>query len=128
MSSCGFCYSYGPQKEDKRNQKDWQIFRPCQRTKKAVEHEWDHDTNCSWHFWNSPKRLGRKTGVFEDQRKKLDHQDYRIVKIGQNTENSPGDLTRLAVSQIPAKDHQQTLVWKIQKVNNNKNNNNNKGV
>ena len=38
-----------------------------------------------------------------------------IVTIGQNTEKSPGDLRRLAVSQTPLKDHQQTLVCKTRK-------------
>ena len=33
-----------------------------------------------------------------------------IVEIGQNTEKSPGDLRRFAISQTPVKDNQQTLV------------------
>ena len=33
-------------------------------------------------------------------------QNYSIVKIGQNTEKSPGDLRRLVVSQTPMKNHQ----------------------
>ena len=32
--------------------------------------------------------------------------------IGKNTEKSPGDLRRLAVTQTPVKDHQLRLVWK----------------
>ena len=32
------------------------------------------------------------------------------VKISQNTEKSPGDLRRLAVTQTPVKDHQLMLV------------------
>ena len=31
-------------------------------------------------------------------------------KNGQNTEKSPGDLRRLAVTQTPVKDHQITLI------------------
>ena len=31
---------------------------------------------------------------------------YSITKIGQNTEKSPGDPRRLAISQTPVKDHQ----------------------
>ena len=34
-----------------------------------------------------------------------------IVEFGQNTEKSPRDLRRLDVTQIPAKNNQQTLVW-----------------
>ena len=44
-----------------------------------------------------------------------DHLNYRISKIGQNTEKSPGHLSRLAVSQTPDRNHQLTLVWKTLK-------------
>ena len=37
------------------------------------------------------------------------------LKTMQNTENSPGDLRRLAVTQTPVKNHQLTLVRKISK-------------
>ena len=37
------------------------------------------------------------------------HQDYRFNKIGQNTEKSPGNLRRLAVTQTPVKNHQLML-------------------
>ena len=33
--------------------------------------------------------------------------------IGQNTEESPGDLRRVAITQTPVRSHQLTLVWKI---------------
>ena len=39
-----------------------------------------------------------------------DHPNYRIIENGQNTEKSPGDLRRLAVTQTPVKDHQLTLI------------------
>ena len=35
-----------------------------------------------------------------------DHLNYSIIENGQNTEKSPGDLGRLAVSQTSVKDHQ----------------------
>ena len=38
-----------------------------------------------------------------------DHPDYRIIKVGQNTEKRPGDLRRLAITQTPAKNHEQNL-------------------
>ena len=38
---------------------------------------------------------------------------------------SPRDLSWLAITQTPVKDHQQTLVWKSHKKHNNNNNNNN---
>ena len=40
-----------------------------------------------------------------------------------NTEKSPGDLRRLAVTQSPVKDHQLTLMWKTLMSDNNNNNN-----
>ena len=43
------------------------------------------------------------------------HLNYSIIEKGQNTEKSPGDLKRLAVAQIPVKDHQLTLMWKTLK-------------
>ena len=43
---------------------------------------------------------------------KLNHPDYSIVKIGQNTEKSPGNLRKLSVSQTPVKDHLVMLIKK----------------
>ena len=39
-------------------------------------------------------------------------QNDSIAEDGQNTETSPGDLRRLAVTQIPVKNHQLILMWK----------------
>ena len=39
-----------------------------------------------------------------------DHPNYRIAENGQNTEKSPGDLRRLALTQTPVEDHQLTLM------------------
>ena len=36
-----------------------------------------------------------------------------IIENGQNTENSLGNLRRLAVTESPVKDYQLTLMWKI---------------
>ena len=57
MPLTGFCHSIGPQRENERNWKDIQIFGPCQRADKAVEHDGDSDTTCSWCTWNSPQRF-----------------------------------------------------------------------
>ena len=51
----------------------------------------------------------------ENNRTSGDNSNYCIIEISQNTEKSPGDLKRLAVTQIPVKDHQLTLMWKILK-------------
>ena len=54
-----------------------------------------------------------------------DHPNYSIVENGLNTKKSHGDLTRLAVTQTPVKDHQlKTDVKNSQRVSNNNNNNN----
>ena len=39
-----------------------------------------------------------------------DHPNDSIIENGQNTETSPGDLRRLAVTQTPGEDHQLALV------------------
>ena len=39
-----------------------------------------------------------------------DYAKYNIIENGQNTEKSPGDLRRLAVTQTPTKKHQLKLM------------------
>ena len=39
-----------------------------------------------------------------------DHPNDSIIENGQNTEKSPGDLRRLAVTQTPVKNHHLTLM------------------
>ena len=41
-----------------------------------------------------------------------DHPNYYIIGNGQNTEKSPGDPRRLAVTQTPVKNHRLSLMWK----------------
>ncbi len=41
-----------------------------------------------------------------------DHPNDSIIENGQTTEKNPGDLRRLAVTQTPVKDNQQTLMRK----------------
>ena len=45
-----------------------------------MEHEGDGDTNCG--TWKGTRKLGNK-------RISGNHPNYRIIKIGQNTEKSP---------------------------------------
>ena len=56
-----------------------------------------------FHFLFTNKRNGRlwTSG---------DHPNYCIIAIGQNTEKSPEDLRRVAVTQIPVKCHQIMLM------------------
>ena len=49
-----------------------------------------------------PKRIG-------NQWKTRDHPEQNIVEISKNTEKSPGDLRRPAITQTPVKDHQLKL-------------------
>ena len=47
----------------------------------------------------------KKPGRNGNQTKNRDHPDYSIVEIGQNTEKSPEDLMRLAVTWSQVKFH-----------------------
>ena len=55
---------------------------------------------------------GEGTGGIGNQWENKNYPDYRIAGISKNTEKSSGDLRGPATTQIPAKDHQQMLVWK----------------
>ena len=63
-------------------------IRPCQITKKLVEHEQDNDNNCSWCTWNGSQMLGKGSGTNKNQRKNWEHSDNSILVIGQNTPES----------------------------------------
>ena len=80
--------------------------------KKTVEHEGDYYTNCDWCFWYSHQRILKGTEGLGNKRTSGDHPNNYIIENGQNTEKSPGDLRRLAVTQTPMKDHQLKLMWK----------------
>ena len=58
----------------------------------------DRDTNCYW-----CTRIGTGTGGFGNKSTSRKRPNYSIIKIGKNTEKSPGDLRRLAVTQTPEK-------------------------
>ena len=64
---------------------------------------------------NNPQRLGKGNGRLENKGRSEDHAKYSIIKIGQHTGKSPGDLKRLAVTQTPMNYHQLMLVWKTLK-------------
>ena len=56
------------------------------------------DTYCNWCARNNPQMLGKGIGRLRNQRTSGDHPDNSIIKIGQNTEKSPGGLMRLVVT------------------------------
>ena len=86
----------------KENKKERKILWSCQRAEKAVEHEGDIDTNCSWCPWNC--LLKRRLGELEPE--------HSPVKTRENTSKSSGDLRKLAVTQTSVKNHQLKLVRK----------------
>ena len=84
-----------------------------------MEHEGDSDTNNNWCPGNNPQKIGKGSGRLRNQRTSRNYPDNSITKISHNTEKSPGDLRRLAVTQTPEKNHQLTLVEKLLKEQNN---------
>ena len=75
-----------------------------------MEHESDDYTNSDGCFWYSYQGIIKGTGELENKRTSVDHPNYYIIENGQNSEESPGDLRRLAVTQNPVKDYQLTLM------------------
>ena len=74
-----------------------------------MEHEGGGDTNCNWCARNNPQMLGKGIGRLRNQTTSRNHPDYTIIKIGQNTEKSPEDLRRHAITQTPVRNHQLAL-------------------
>ena len=62
-----------------------------------------------------PRSLVKELEELKKRKSSLGHPNYSIVKLGQNTEKSPGNLRRLAVTQTPVKDLQLTLELKTYK-------------
>ena len=57
--------------------------------------------------------VNKGTGGIGSWRTSGDHPNDSIIENGQNTEERPGDLRRLSVTQTPVKDHQLMLLGKI---------------
>ena len=57
--------------------------------------------------------LERQTGKTGNLKTNRDHLDHSSVKIGLNTDKSPGDPWKLTITQTPIKDHHLTLVGKV---------------
>ena len=79
-----------------------------------MEHEGD-DTKCNRYARYRNQTIGVGTGSLGNKMTKRDHQNYSIVEIEQNPKKNLGDLRRFAVTQIPVKNYQLTLVWKTLK-------------
>ena len=76
-----------------------------------VEHESDGDTIYNWCPRYNYQRISIGTGRVGNNRTSGDG----IIKISQNTEKSPGDLRRFAITQTPVRNHRLTLVGKLEK-------------
>ena len=61
------------------------------------------------------KRIDTRTGGLGNNRMSGAKPNYCIVETGQNTEKSPGDLRRLAVTTTPVRKYLLTLVGKTRK-------------
>ena len=84
-------------KESEKRDKHVDLAREL---KKTVEHEIDGDTNCNWRVQNSHQGIGTGTGSQGNKRTRREDPKYRIIEIGQNTEENPGDLRRIVVTYI----------------------------
>ena len=69
-------------------------------------------TNYNCCSWYSRRKIITGTRGWGNKRTSWDHLNYNIFEIGQNTEKSPGDMVRLAVTQSLLKDHQLTQMGK----------------
>ena len=66
------------------------------------------------HLVQSPKNWEKEWRTWKKEGETI--QNYSIAEIGQNTEKSPGNMRRLAVTQTPVENHQLTLLWKTLKI------------
>ena len=73
--------------------------------KKIKEHKGDNHTNRDWCFWYSHQRIIKRTGGHGYKRSSGDNPNYYIIQNDPNTEKSPKNLSRLAITQSPVKDH-----------------------
>ena len=61
---------------------------------------------------NNFQMIGKGIRGVGNKRTSKDHPDYSIIKIGKNTEESPGDSRNFAVTKIIMRNHQPTLLSK----------------
>ena len=75
----------------------------------------DDCTNCDRCFWHNNKRIIKRPEWLGSWRTGRDYPNDSITENGQNTEKSPGDMRKLAVTQTPVKNHQLILMWETLK-------------
>ena len=96
----------------KESKKKDQYLDLTKEQKKTLEPESDVYTDYNWCPWYSHQMVNKGTGGRGNIRLNWDHPNYCIIEIGQNTEKSPGNLRRFAVTQTPLKDHLLTIMGK----------------
>ena len=80
-----------------------------------MEHEGDSDSNCNWRTWNNPKGLMKGLEDLKIRGQVETIQTKALLRSGQNTEKSPGDWKRIAVTQTLMRNHQLMRVGKTLK-------------
>ena len=80
------------EKNDKYLDFTWEV--------KKMELENDGYVSYNCHPGYSHQRTYKRTGGLGNKKTSGDHPNYCIIEIGKNTEKSPGDLRRLAVSSV----------------------------
>ena len=63
-----------------------------------MEYEGDGDTSFYWGPWNNPQRIDKGTIIVGNKRTSINHHDCILITIGQNSEKSPGILSKLGVT------------------------------
>ena len=99
----------------KESEKRDEYLNLARELKKAMKYESDGDTNCNWCTWNNPQSADQGTRRLRNHSTSKDHPNYCITKIEKNTEKSPGNLRRFAVTHTLVRNHQLTLVGKTLK-------------
>ena len=89
----------------KRKKRDKYLDLAREFKKKTSEHEIGGDINCNWWERYSHQGIGKGAEILGNKRISGNHPDYSIIKIGQNTEKSPGNLRRLAVTKTSVENH-----------------------
>ena len=100
-------------KESEKRDKYLEFARELQKT---MEHESDGDSYCYWCVRFSHQRIGTGTGGLGKKRTSGGHLNYTIVRIGQNTEKSPGDWSWLVVTQTQWKPSANTDVKTLKRL------------
>ena len=75
-------------KENKKKDKYLDLAR---EVKKSMEYKSDGDNNCNWCDRYSHHVIEKGSGGLGNKKMSGSHQDYSIIKIDQNTEESPVD-------------------------------------